>query len=169
MPVSVDGYVTGRNDSRENPFGDGAQDLHAWLRPTATDKDRAVLQQTVDRLGAIVMGRRSLEKIEGDGGWGNDGPMGEISCFVLTHHPPQRSYAPACTFVLDGVMSAIRQPQHVADGKDVHLFGATVMQQARAWAGLSLMESRTQRQPRPAAERSRAVSPPATRTMRSAV
>ncbi|MDR6971600.1 hypothetical protein J2W45_001910 [Leifsonia shinshuensis] len=29
MSVSLDGYVTGPNDSRENPFGDGAEDLHA--------------------------------------------------------------------------------------------------------------------------------------------
>ena len=26
MSISLDGYVTGPNDSRENPFGDGAHD-----------------------------------------------------------------------------------------------------------------------------------------------
>jgi hypothetical protein len=26
MSMSLDGYVTGPNDSRENPFGDGARD-----------------------------------------------------------------------------------------------------------------------------------------------
>lgn len=36
MSVSLDGYVTGRNDSRENPFGDGAEGLHAWLGSTVT-------------------------------------------------------------------------------------------------------------------------------------
>lgn len=130
MSVSVDGYVTGPNDSRENPFGDGAQDLHAWLRPTASDEDRALLEQTVDRVGVIVMGRRSFEKNEGDGGWGNAGPMGDIPCFVVTHHAPNRPYPPVFTFALDGVASAIQQAQQVAGDKDVHLFGATVMQQA---------------------------------------
>jgi dihydrofolate reductase len=130
MSVSVDGYVTGPNDSRENPFGDGAQDLHAWLRPTASDEDRALLQRTVDSVGAIVMGRRSFEKNEGDGGWGDGGPMGDIPCFVVTHHVPSRSYPPVFTFVPDGVVSAIQQAQHVAGDKNVHLFGATVMQQA---------------------------------------
>jgi dihydrofolate reductase len=130
MSVSVDGYATGPNDSRENPFGDGAQDLHAWLRPTASHEDRALLEETVDRVGAIVMGRRSFEKNEGDGGWGDAGPMGDIPCFVVTHHVPDRRYPSAFTFVLDGVVSAIQQAQQVAGDKDVHLFGATVMQQA---------------------------------------
>ena len=130
MSVSLDGYVTGPNDSRENPFGDGAEDLHAWLRPTATDDDRAVLKEVVDRVGAIVMGRRSFEKNEGDGGWGDAGPMGDIPCFVVTHRAPDLASSPVFTFVTDGVRSAIRQAQHVAGDKDVHLFGATVMQQA---------------------------------------
>lgn len=130
MSVSVDGYVTGPNDSQGNPFGDGAQDLHAWLRPSATDDDRAVLEQTVDRVGAIVMGRRSFEKNQGEGGWGDAGPMGDIPCFVVTHRAPPRTCAPVFTFVLDGVASAIEQAQRVAGDNDVHLFGATVMQQA---------------------------------------
>jgi dihydrofolate reductase len=93
MSVSLDGYVTGPNDSRENPFGDGAEGLHAWLGPSASDEDRDVLQQTIDSVGAIVMGRRSFEKNEGDGGWGDAGPLGEIPCFVVTHHAPDRPYA----------------------------------------------------------------------------
>jgi hypothetical protein len=28
---SLDGYVTGANDSRENPFGDCAGMLHDWM------------------------------------------------------------------------------------------------------------------------------------------
>ena len=130
MSVSVDGYVTGPNDSREHPFGDGAEDLHAWLRPTASDADRVVLNETVERVGAIVMGRRSFDKNEGDGGWGDAGPMGDVSCFVVTHNPPDRSYAPVFTFVLDGVANAIEQARRVAGDNDVHLFGATVLQQA---------------------------------------
>jgi dihydrofolate reductase len=130
MSVSLDGYVTGPNDTRENPFGDGAHDLHAWLRPSATDEDRAVLTEAVENVGAIVMGRKSFEKNEGDGGWGDAGPMGEIPCLVVTHHPPAHAYPSVFTFATDGVANAIRQAQDLAGGKDVHLFGATVMQQA---------------------------------------
>lgn len=130
MSVSLDGYVTGPNDSRENPFGDGAQDLHAWLRSTASDEDRAVLDSIVGTVGAIVMGRKSFEKNEGDGGWGEAGPMGDVPVFVLTHHLPTQSYPAVFTFVSDGAADAIQKAQQVAGDKDVHLFGATVMQQA---------------------------------------
>jgi dihydrofolate reductase len=58
MSMSLDGYVTGPNDSRENPFGDGAEMLHDWLSDAATAEDRAVLQHMLDSVGAIVMGRK---------------------------------------------------------------------------------------------------------------
>ncbi|WP_235493529.1 dihydrofolate reductase family protein [Leifsonia sp. Leaf336] len=130
MSVSLDGYVTGPNDSRQNPFGDGAQDLHAWLRPTASDDDRAVLEGTIGSVGAIVMGRRSFEKNEGDGGWGDAGPMGDVPVYVLTHNPPARAYPKVFTFVSEGVADAVQDARRAAGDKNVHLFGATVMQQA---------------------------------------
>jgi dihydrofolate reductase len=130
MSISLDGYVTGPNDSRENPFGDGAGMLHDWMFKTATDRDRALLQEMVDGAGAVVMGRKSFGKNEGDGGWGDGGPLGDIPCFVVTHTKPDASYPSAFTFVTDGVASAIEQAKAVAGDKVVGLHGATVMQQA---------------------------------------
>jgi dihydrofolate reductase len=130
MSVSVDGYVTGPNDSRANPFGDGATVLHDWLSMAATDEDRAILQETLDTTGAIVMGRTSFEKNEGDGGWGDGGPMGDVPVFVVTHHAPNASYPAVFRFVTDGVASAIQQAKATAGEGCVSLFGATVMQQA---------------------------------------
>ena len=130
MSVSLDGYVTGPNDSRENPFGDGAGMLHDWISRAASDEDRALLQAWVDGLGAVVMGRRSFEKNEGDGGWGDGGPAGDTPCFVVTHDMPAEPYPPVWTFVTDGVASAIEQAKATAGDKVVSLFGATVLQQA---------------------------------------
>jgi len=130
MSTSLDGYVTGPDDSRENPFGDGAGMLHDWMFDAATDEDRAVLQEMLDGVGAIVMGRTSFDKNEGDGGWGDSGPVGDIPCFVVTHYRPTASYPPVYTFVTDGVVSAIEQARSVAGDKVVGLHGATVMQQA---------------------------------------
>ena len=130
MSSSLDGYVTGPNDSRENPFGDGAETLHDWLSSAATDEDRAVLQEMLDGVGALVMGRTSFEKNEGDGGWGDSGPAGDVPCFVVTHNQPTTSYPPVFMFVTDDVVSAIEQAKHTAGDKVVALFGATVMQQA---------------------------------------
>jgi dihydrofolate reductase len=130
MSVSLDGYVTGPNDSRETPFGDGAEMLHDWIFDGATDDDRAILQAMLDSVGAIVMGRTSFDKNEGDGGWGDAGPVGETPCFVVTHNKPTASYPPVFTFVTDGVASAIEQAKDAAGEKVVGLFGATIMQQA---------------------------------------
>jgi dihydrofolate reductase len=129
MSMSLDGYVTGPNDSRENPFGDGAGMLHDWIFDAATDEDRAILQEMIDGAGAIVMGRTSFDKNEGDGGWGDGGPVGDIPCFVVTHHEPTTSHPSIYTFVTDGVARAIEQAKEVADDKVVGLHGATVMQQ----------------------------------------
>jgi dihydrofolate reductase len=131
MSMSLDGYVTGPNDSRENPFGDGAGMLHDWFcSDAATDDDRALLQEMLGGLGSVVMGRKSFDKNEGDGGWGDGGPAGDTPCFVVTHNKPATPYPPVFTFVTDGVASAIEQAKHVAGDKVVGLHGATVMQQA---------------------------------------
>jgi dihydrofolate reductase len=130
MSVSLDGYVTGPNDSRENPFGDGAGMLHDWMFSAATDEDRALLQGMVGGAGAVVMGRKSFEKNEGDGGWGQGGPLGDTPTFVVTHNKPTASYPSVFTFVTDGVASAIEQAKETAGEKAVGLHGATVMQQA---------------------------------------
>jgi dihydrofolate reductase len=130
MSASLDGYVTGPNDSRENPFGDGAGMLHDWMFDAATDEDRAMLQAMLDGCGAVVMGRTSFDKNEGDGGWGDGGPMGDVPCFVVTHDQPAASHPAVFTFVTDGVASAIAQAREAAGDKVVGLHGATVMQQA---------------------------------------
>jgi dihydrofolate reductase len=130
MSISLDGYVTGPNDSRENPFGDGAGMLHDWMSATATDEDRALLQEILDGIGAVVMGRKSFDKNEGDGGWGDGGPLGNTPCFVVTHTKPAAPYPSVFTFVTDGVVSAIEQAKHAAGDKVAGLHGATVMQQA---------------------------------------
>jgi dihydrofolate reductase len=81
-------------------------------------------------VGAIVMGRKGFDKNEGDGGWGDSGPVSDTPCFVVTHNKPTKSYRPVYTFVTDGVVSAIEQAKSAAgDDKVVGLHGATVMQQ----------------------------------------
>ena len=135
MSMSLDGYVTGPNDSRENPFGDGAGMMHDWISDAATDEDRALLQEMLDGVGAIVMGRTSFDKNEGDGGWGEGGPVGDIPCFVVTHHEPATSHPSIYTFVTDGVASAVAQAKAFAGDKDISLTPGNIAGQAFA-AGL---------------------------------
>lgn len=134
MSMSLDGFVTGPHDSRQSPLGEGGEVLHDWLGPTATDADRAVIQEMAAGCGAIVMGRRSYDICVGDGGWGDGGPAGDAPCFVLTHNPPAEA-PPVFTFVTDGIKNAITQAQAAAGDRTVGLHGATAAQQALA-AGL---------------------------------
>ncbi|HEV7648970.1 MAG TPA: dihydrofolate reductase family protein [Actinophytocola sp.] len=136
MSMSLDGYVTGPDDSREYPLGVGGEPLHHWLDPERnTPEDTALLGELVEGAGAIVMGRRSYDFCAGDGGWGDGGPAGDVPCFVVTHRPPPADAAKVFTFVHDGVPSAIEQAKAVAGDKVVGLHGATTAQQALA-AGL---------------------------------
>jgi dihydrofolate reductase len=128
MSMSLDGYVTGPNDSRENPFGDGAGGLHDWMFNDPTDAEKALLDEAIASCGTVVMGRKSFDKCVDM--WGPNGPVDGVQCFVVTHNAPTQKYPSAYTFVTDGVESAIKQAKDVAGAKDVGLHGATVMQQA---------------------------------------
>jgi dihydrofolate reductase len=128
MSISLDGFVTGPNDSRENPFGDGADGLHAWLFDDPTDADKALLQEALEGTGAVVMGRKSFDKCVEM--WGDKGPLEGVPCFVVTHHAPTERHPSCYTFVTDGVASAVKQAGEAAGEKAVGLHGATVMQQA---------------------------------------
>ena len=128
MSMSLDGFVTGPNDSRENPFGDGAGGLHDWLFDNPTEADKALLQEAIEGTGAVVMGRWSFDKCVEM--WGEGGPLDGLPCFVVTHNAPTESYPSAYTFVTDGVASALKQAAAAAGDKAVGLHGATVMQQA---------------------------------------
>lgn len=127
MSMSLDGYVTGPNDSRENPFGDGADTLHDWLFVDPTDDDRALMNDGVDGTGAVVMGRRSFDKCVEI--WGEDGPLNGLPCFVVTHNEPTEPHPSVYTFVTGGVADAIKLAKDAAGDKVVGLHGATVMQQ----------------------------------------
>jgi dihydrofolate reductase len=134
VSTSLDGFIAG-------PHG-GAADvgLHDWLtdgdtpsrivprfkmsRPSAEFFDEGVTQ-----LGAVIAGRRTYDVSES---WGGHGPMPGLPLFVVTHRAPASVPAgnPPYTFVADGVEAAVGQARAAARGKDVHLMGASVIQQA---------------------------------------
>lgn len=137
ISMSLDGFVTGPNVTRERQLGDGGDVLHRWLHePDPRDAD--LLAGMRAGVGSILLGRRSYDLAEGDGGWGDGGPAGPIPCFVLTHEAPDPETVRApkvFTFVTDGLHSAVRQARAAADGKAVGVHGASAAQQCLA-AGL---------------------------------
>jgi dihydrofolate reductase len=137
ISMSLDGFVTGPNVTREQQLGDGGQILHQWLHQP-DPRDSELLAAMGKDVGSILMGRRSYDLAEGDGGWGNGGPAGPAPCFVLTHHAPapETVRAPSVfTFVTDGIESAVKQAKEAAGDKVVGVHGASAAQQCLA-AGL---------------------------------
>jgi dihydrofolate reductase len=137
ISMSLDGFVTGPNVTREQQLGDGGEILHRWLHEP-DPRDSKLLAGMGENVGSILMGRRSYDLAEGDGGWADGGPAGPAPCFVLTHNPPapETVRAPSVfTFVTDGIHSAVEQAKAAAGDKVVGVHGASAAQQCLA-AGL---------------------------------
>src|SRR5262245_10511801 len=158
ISTSLDGYVAGPSPSLDEPLGAGGERLHdwvveleAWRRPHGleggeTNASSTVVEETIARKGAVVMGRRMFSNGEGpweddpkaDGWWGDEPPF-HAPVFVLTHHardPLPMEGGTTFNFVTDGIESAIEQARAAAGEKDVQISGgANVIQQALA-AGL---------------------------------
>ncbi len=141
LSMSLDGFVTGPNDSPELPLGEGGERLFAWYNSGDTEfplpgtdmvfkisrASADLLREEWSRIGAMVCGRRMFDIANA---W--DGhPPGGGPCFVVTHNPPQEwvKQGSPFTFVMDGVESAIRQAKKVAGDKNVSIASASIAQQ----------------------------------------
>lgn len=137
ISMSLDGFVTGPNVDRAHQLGDGGDVLHRWLWEPS-EQDAELLDGMGRDVGAILMGRRSYDLAEGEGGWGDGGPAGLVPCFVLTHTPPSPETVRApdvFTFVTGGIHDAVEQARAAAGDKVVGVHGASAAQQCLA-AGL---------------------------------
>jgi dihydrofolate reductase len=134
MSISLDGFIAGP-DERAADVG-----LHNWLTDGETpsrmnpsfrlSKSSAeFFDEGVGTIGAVVAGRRTYEV---SSAWGGRGPMPGLPLFVVTHRPPDAAPSgdPPYTFVTRGVGAAVAQARAAAGGRDVHLMGASVIQQA---------------------------------------
>ena len=71
ISMSLDGFVTGPNAGLRNGLGDGGEPLHTWAMD-GDEVDRAVMQEAMDRSGAVIMGRRLFDIIDGPDGWNDE-------------------------------------------------------------------------------------------------
>ncbi|GIF07290.1 DNA-binding protein [Actinoplanes siamensis] len=126
--MSLDGFVTGPGPGPENGLGDGGEALHTWaLRPDPVDSD--VLDETVAATGAVIMGRRLFDIVDGPHGWNDEmgygaGRAAEPPVLVVTRTPPGHvRLAGRMTFVIDGLASAIAKGAAIAGDRDVVIMG----------------------------------------------
>ncbi|MDQ0376677.1 dihydrofolate reductase family protein [Amycolatopsis thermophila] len=129
LGISIDGYLAGPRQSRENPLGEGAERLHRWMFE-AEEENQAEVDAILGH-GAYIMGRNMFGPVRGEwdedwrGWWGEEPPY-HAPVFVLTHFPHEPIEMAGGTtfhFVTDGIESAMAQARAAAGEKTVSVAG----------------------------------------------
>jgi dihydrofolate reductase len=144
VAISLDGFIAGPDQSRENPIGVGGLKLHQWHFDTSEpihEGDVAARDDLMRTLGAVIMGRNMYGPIRGEwdadwrGWWGDDPPY-HSPVFVLTHYPHEPIEMDGGTtfhFVTAGFDAALDQARAAAAGGDIRISGgASTIRQAFA-------------------------------------
>ena len=130
ISMSLDGFVTGTGADDEHGLGD-APELHTWvMQQDAVDTE--ILEQATAQSGAVVMGRRLFDVVNGPDGWNEEmgygaDQAGSPPFFVVTHSPPHEvrlelELGMRVTFVGD-LVTAIGQAGSAATHGDVVIMG----------------------------------------------
>ena len=146
MSISLDGFVAGPDQSRENPLGKRGRELHSWHLgdERANDADATAEGWLMRPRGAYVMGRNMFGPIRGEwdedwrGWWGEEPPY-HAPVFVLTHHgrDPVELTGTTFHFVTDGFDAALALAKEAAGDRDVDIAGgASTVRQALAAAAV---------------------------------
>jgi dihydrofolate reductase len=143
VSVSVDGFVAGPRQSRENPLGEGGLRLHEWHFQPQGD-DQRVIDEWQNSPGAYVMGRNMFAPGRGEWdldwrGWWGDEPPYHAPVFVLTHYPREPVPMAGGTtfhFVTDGLAAALDRAMAAAGGKNVEVAGGASVINAYLDAGM---------------------------------
>ncbi|AEG45456.1 dihydrofolate reductase family protein [Isoptericola variabilis] len=134
ISVSLDGFVTGPNPGPDNGLGDGGDALHAWVF-SDDPVDRELLRRSTETSGAVILGRRLFDIVDGPQGWSEDFGYGAEEAgrppfFVVTSSPPASTRLPYWTFVTTGLPDAVAQARSSVDAaggagadRDVVLMG----------------------------------------------
>jgi dihydrofolate reductase len=141
ISVSLDGFVTGPDPGPGQGLGRGGEGLHTWaLEGDAID--RAVLTETTDATGAVIMGRALFDVVDSPEGWNDERGYGadlaaQPPVLVVTRNPPAKvRLADRFTFVVDGLASAVDKGLALADDRDVVIMGGGATVRGAIDAGL---------------------------------
>jgi dihydrofolate reductase len=136
ISTSVDGFVAADGVRVEAPMGDGGERLHHWLMDTTDGRNREMLTRGIERLGAVITGRRNYEM--SIRWWGADGPTGaaRVPVFVVSHSTPDQSPENGVYTFVDGITSALAAAKAAAGHKLVSVMGGANIAQQFLRAGL---------------------------------
>jgi dihydrofolate reductase len=133
MTMSLDGFIADPDDQVEELFdwyeaGDvTVPSANEDITFKVDEVSAKALRELTENTGALVSGRRLFDIADG---WNDAHPAG-APVVVVTHRPPANAAErwPRTTFV-DGVEPAITRARQIADGRDVTIASASVIQQA---------------------------------------
>ena len=145
ISISLDGFVAGPHQSKENPLGEGGMGLHEWVFPLAAwrqahgmqggevNESTPIIEESVQNVGAGLMGRTMFGPPSGGPwgagewtGWWGDNPPFHHPVFIVTHYPRdplEMEGGTTFSFVTDGIESALAQAKKAAGDNDVLLSG----------------------------------------------
>ena len=126
--MSLDGFIV-QADRTPGP-------LHEWLwagdHPSRhgeniklSEASRQYFDESVDRVGATIAGRRTYED---SGRWGGELPF-DWPFFIVTHRPPDDADDVPFTFVTEGVELAVELAKETAGDKNVTVMGGDIARQ----------------------------------------
>jgi dihydrofolate reductase len=131
--MSLDGFVAGRNQTFEKPFGDNFDSdfLDRWMfAEPEKHKHKKEIEAILDA-GAFIMGSNMFgpkdrrDKPEWKGWWG-DNPPYHAPVFILSHKERglvEMEGGTSFNFVTDGIESALRKAKETAGDRNVKIMG----------------------------------------------
>jgi len=144
LTLSLDGFLAGPHQTREDPLGRGGERLHEWMSAPEPlpEADAAARADLLRPRGAFVMGRNMFGPVRGEWGtsdwkgwWGPEPPY-HAPVFVLTHHardPVEMAGGTTFVFVTEGFDAAFRRARAAAGDAEVTIAGgASTVRQALA-------------------------------------
>lgn len=155
--ISLDGFGAGVEQDLEHPMGHRGEQLHKWMHNTrmfqkmignsggSTDVDNKFAEQSMEGIGAWIMGRNMFGPIRGpwpdetwQGWWGEEPPY-HTPVYVLTHHerkPLTMKGGTTFYFEKNGIEAALKKAKENAQGKDIRIGGGVGVIRQYLKAGL---------------------------------
>ncbi|MER6394976.1 dihydrofolate reductase family protein [Kitasatospora sp. NPDC001603] len=150
ISVSLDGFVTGPDPGPDSGLGTGGEALHTWAFSDDPD-DRRLLREATGRSGAVILGRRLFDLVDGPHGWDDETgygaeEVGKPAFVVVTSSRPEsvRLGTLDWTFVTTGLPDAVTAARRHAEAAsassgrdlDIVLMGGGALIRSALDAGL---------------------------------
>jgi len=147
VSMSLDGFIAPEGRMGDPRWMAQWMELQQWIFPQRffqenlklgeggeEGRDNDILQETFERTGASVMGKRMFD--DGEQAWPEEAPF-HTPVFVVTHEQRDAWERPGGTtfhFVNDGIESALNRAREAAGNRDVRIAGGgtTIMEYVNA-------------------------------------